>query len=100
MVKKLIEQTNDLIDMSRKVAIELQIQREKLDDVSFNEEGIKQSKKLLSKFKKQFLKDKCIRVLLVTILVGVLVLVVWAIIDPFINTGNNSTTILDIPRFH
>jgi len=107
IVQGMIQDTDKVIVQGRDVARELNAQGEKLrgvdrrfDDI---EDGVKQSRNLLTAFRRTLMRDKCIRALMVVILVGVLLLVIWAIIDPYIHiNGSNSTsssTPAESPKF-
>jgi len=109
IVQTMIQDTDVLVQQGRDVARELNTQGQKLRkvDTKFDEidDGLKQSRKLIAEFRKAFFRDKCIRALLILILVGALLLLVWAIIDPYIHLnldpGNNTNTNynVDTPRF-
>jgi len=99
----LITAIGQTMGIGNSVMNELQAQKEdltylniKYDDI---ENQVDQSKDLLLRFRRALMKDKCIRGLMVVFLVSVLLLVIWAIIDPYVQVnGGNSTTPVDVPK--
>jgi len=86
----------DLEEKNENMNLEV-MPKNKFDDI---EDGLKQSKKLLNDFRKKFFRDKCLRSMMIVILVGVLLLIIYAILDPYIHIPSlpNITSSIELPK--
>eukprot|EP01128_Nolandella_sp_AFSM9_P011260 TRINITY_DN7984_c0_g1_i1.p1 TRINITY_DN7984_c0_g1~~TRINITY_DN7984_c0_g1_i1.p1 ORF type:complete len:182 (+),score=55.04 TRINITY_DN7984_c0_g1_i1:187-732(+) len=60
------------------------------EDLVEIDDGLKQSQKLITTLARKVARDKCIRALLIIVLVGVLVVIIWALIDPSFGKGDQT----------
>lgn len=67
--------------------------REKLTQMKVDfediDDGIKQSKKLVNQIVRRLMRDRCIRALLILVLIGVLAVIIWSLVDKKSSADDN-----------
>jgi len=70
--------------------------REKMETIKTDleeiDDGVKQSKKLVTQIARRLLRDQCIRAMLIVVLIGVLILIIWGIVQAKTKSGSSASS--------